>query len=195
MENKTKIFFPFNHGFMLHSEYLHHEEYFEDDTDDDLEIDEEEDEYEYDSWKELLKQDDCEDRYQEEEDEKFIDKLDSPRYPIFMRLEAFKEKIEILYPTILWKQDITEIFEDKQFDFLCGEIYTSHGFLMILAVSENDILYRPLRIDVKFTDYPYTEVRKISKFLNTYLFHFNSLQYLDVEDDGEIEKDLFQSYH
>ncbi len=148
MENKTKIFFPFNHGFMLHSEYLHHEEYFEDDTDDDLEIDEEEDEYEYDSWKELLKQDDCEDRYQEEEDEKFIDKLDSPRYPIFMRLEAFKEKIEILYPTILWKQDITEIFEDKQFDILCGEIYTSHGFLMILAVSENDIRYRPLRIDV-----------------------------------------------
>ena len=62
-----------------------------------------------------------------------------------------------------------------------------------MAISENDILYRPIRIDVKFTDYPYIEVRKISKFLNTYLFHFNSLQYLDVEDDGEVEKDLFQS--
>ena len=196
MENKTKIFFPFNHGFMLHSEYLHHEEYFEDDTDEDLEVedydDEEDDEYK--SWNSQLKQEEEEDQ-REEEEEKYIDKLDSPRYPVFMSFDALKTKTEIIYPTIIWKHTTQEFFENQRFDFRYGEVYTANGLLMIMAISENDIIYRPLRIDVKFTDYPYIEVRKISKFLNTYLFHFNPLQYLDVEDDGEVEKDLFQSSH
>ena len=193
MENKTKIFFPFNHGFMLHSEYLHLEEYFQDDTDEDLEIedfDDEEDD-EYDSWNSPL----IEENPKDEEVEKYIDKLDSPRYPAFMSFDVLKTKTEIIYPNFIWKHTTQEYFENQRFNFRYGEVYTANGLLMIMAISENDIIYRPLRIDVKLTDYPYIEVRKISKFLNSYLFHFNSLQYLDVEDDGEVEKDLFQSYH
>lgn len=191
MENKIKQIFPFNHGFLIHSEFIQHEDYFEEDTDEDFEVEEEEDEY--DSWKEFINKVDHEDG--KEAEEKLIDKLDSSLYPIFMGLEALKTKIETLYPTIIWKLSETEIFENKRFDFWFGEVYTSNGHLMIMVLAENEVIYRPIRIDVKLTDYPFMEVRKISKFLNTYLFHFNSLQYLDVEDDGEIEKDLFQSHH
>ena len=181
---------------MLHSEYIHHEDYFEDATDEDMEEEDNDDEEddEYDSWKAYLNQDEEEDQ-KEAEEEKYIDKLDSLCFPIFMSFDALKTETEILYPTIVWKHTTQELFENKRFDFRFGEVYTENGLLMIMAISENDIIYRPLRIDVKFTDYPFIEVRKISKFLNTYLFHFNSLQYLDVEDDGEIEIDLFQSYH
>jgi hypothetical protein len=186
MKINGKEYFPTNHGFLLHSEFIHHEDYFEDDTDDDIEEEDEDD-----SLKELINKVDQEDR--KEEEEKLINKLDSSLYLVFMGLEALKTKLETLYPTIVWKLSETEIFENKRFDFWFGEVYTTNGHLIILAVSENDEIFRPIRIDIKLTDYPFIEVRKISKFLNTYLFHFNSLQYLDVEDDGEVEKDLFQS--
>jgi hypothetical protein len=112
-----------------------------------------------------------------------------------MDLKDLKSKIETLYPTIVWKLSETEFIENKRIDWWFAEIYTSNGHLIISTSSENEVIYSPLRIDVKFTDYPYIEIRKIAKFLHTYLFHFNSFQYLDVEDDGEIEIDLFQSYH
>jgi hypothetical protein len=184
-ENKKQIF-PFNHGFLIHSEFIHHEDYFEDCDDEDIEDDDDE----YDTWKEFnLKE------WAEENDEKFIDKLDSSIYPLFLSLDLLKAKIETLYPNIVWTINHEEPFENKGIDVIYGEIYTPNGGLVILIVSENDEVFRPVRIDVRFTDYPFIEVRKLAKHLNTYLFHFNSLQYLDVEDDGEIEKDLFQTHN
>jgi hypothetical protein len=192
MKINGKEYFPTNHGFLLHTEYIHHEDYFEEDAEEDFEIEEEDEEdEEYDSWKEFINKEEQEDR----KEEKKIHKLESVLYPVFMHLEIFKTNIETVYPTIVWKLSETEIIENKRIDLWYGEVYTSNGHLIILAISENDVIYRPIRIDIKLTDFPFIEVRKISKFLNTYLFHFNSLQYLDLEDDGEVEKDLFQSFH
>ena len=85
--------------------------------------------FEHDSWKEFLQQDEHEEY--NEEVLKLIDKLNSLRYPVFMRLEFFKSKIETIFPTIVWKQDITESFEENKFDFLYTEILTTIGLFMI----------------------------------------------------------------
>lgn len=195
MKINGKEYFPTNHGFLLHSEYIHHEDELQDfDEDVEIEDDDDDNDYdEYDPWKELLKQENEEERT--EKNEKFIDKLGCMQYPIFMSFDAFKTQIEILYPEIIWTLSKTEIFENIKCDIWFAEVYTKNGHLIFMVIAEEEDIYSPIRIDVKFTDYPYIEVRKIAKFLHTYLFHFNSLNYLDVEDDGEVETDLFQSYH
>ena len=191
MDNSKKQIFPFNHGFLIHSKFIHHEDFFEDCSEEEIDDDEiDDDDDDYDEWKDFILKEN-----QEDSDERFLDKLDSSIYPFFIGLDLLKTRLESLYPTIVWTNYNEEPFENKKIDVIFGEVYTSNGVLVIMIVSENDEVFRPVRIDIKLTDYPFKEVRKVSKYLNTYLYHFNSLQYLDVEDDGEIEKDLFQSHN
>ncbi|MEI7474793.1 MAG: hypothetical protein WCK67_08435 [bacterium] len=177
MDFDKKIHKQLKHSFYLHSEYIHFDEQFEDD-DDEIDVDEDE----FDQW-------------MDDEKEGINDadrKLDSDFYPQLSTLDAVFEKIHQQFPNLTWNPMTEPPIQGKEMIFHFAKVYTANGngLLEFTIQTEDNMVYLPLRVDVSITDYPYSEVRKMAKENNWYLYHLNAFEYLDVEDDSETGKDL-----
>ena len=176
------IHIQLKHCFNLHSEYIHYDEIFEDDDDNEL-YENVEDEDGYDTFKQWV------------EDEKnglneIEEMLESEVYPQLADIDILKPIIEKLYPNLVWKLFTDNPINGKVIMCHIGSVYTLNGLLEFIICSEDNMVYKPIRMEVSLTDYPYKEVREISKLNKWYLFHMNSMEYLDNMDDGEIGVDI-----
>jgi hypothetical protein len=54
-------------------------------------------------------------------------------------------------------------------------------------------LYNGVHVSVHLTDYPFIEIKALCKKYNWYLYHINSLSYLDIHDDSQIEEDYINN--
>ena len=182
MDENIKIHTQLKHCFYLHNKYIYFDELFEVEEDDQIDIDNDEED-DYDSFKQWAEDErnDLNDVYQ---------KPDSEVYPFFKDFESLKVQIEVIYPKIIWKNFEEPQIRDKIVNVYFGSVYTENGLLEHIITTENGQVYSPLRIEVSLTDYPYKEVRKIAKTYNLYLYHLNSFDYIDIDDDCEIGIDL-----
>lgn len=177
MDSDKRIYKQLKHSFYLHGEYIHYDEQFEEE-DEDIEVDEEE----FNQWV-------------EDEKNGINDinlKLESDSYPKLSLIEVLIENIELSFPNLKWEkmQEPSILSKEKAFHF--ASVYTANGngLLEFTIETENNIVFRPLRVDVSLTDNPYIVVRNMAKMHHWFLYHLNAFEYLDVEDDSETGKDL-----
>jgi hypothetical protein len=105
-------------------------------------------------------------------------------YPLFMSGQAFKDIINKEYAKINWYG-----LNDNVVD-----IVTPNGVLtMTLFVEDDGNLYNGVHVSVHLTDYPFIEIKALCKKYNWYLYHINSLSYLDIHDDSQIEEDYINN--
>ena len=165
------------HSFHLHTEYIHYDDI--NDTDDVEILNEEE-----------LKQ------WIEDERNGLNDldqKPESEVHPFLSTLDDLIKQIEKSYPRITWKSITDSQTDDFEISVYLGSIYSANGLLEFTICAENQKVFNPLRIDVSLTDYPYIEVRALSKWNKWFIYHLNSFQYLDVDDDSETGKDFISA--
>ena len=178
MDFDKRIHKQLKHSFYLHSEYIHFDELYEDEADDEIEDNDEEF-----------------DQLMEDEQDGTIDsdrKLDSEFFPQLSTIEELMLKIQQQFPDLTWNPMTEPPIQGKEMVFHYASVYTTSGYglLEFTIQTEDKMVFRPLRVDVSITDYPYSDVRKMAKMNNWYLYHLNAFEYLDVEDDSETGKDL-----
>ena len=181
MEENKKIYTQLKHCFYLHSEYIHFDEIFEDAETEGEEID-------YEEFKQWV-----EDEKEGINDENV--KLDSELYPLLKDYKTLINQIELLYPNFSCKIFEQIPIQGKSINVFVGSVYTQNGLLEFFITVEDDKVFHPIRVEVSLSDYPYFEVRKMAKTFNCYLFHLNSLEYMDVDDDNEVGTDLISPNH
>lgn len=118
------------------------------------------------------------------------EKVGSFYYPFFIDLNHLIENISTLFPSIKWEH-FKELELGGNIEFLSfGKLITQNGVILIMISSENGKVYSPLSFSIKLTDFPFSEVKKLCKEYDWFLFHLNSYQYLDTLDDNETERDI-----
>jgi hypothetical protein len=98
--------------------------------------------------------------------------------------QAFKDIINKEYAKINW----------HGLNHNVVDIVTPNGVLtMTLFVEDDGNLYNGVHVSVHLTDYPFIEIKALCKKYNWYLYHINSLSYLDIHDDSQIEEDYINN--
>jgi len=184
MSHHKIIYKQLKHVFLLHPEYIHHDEIDSPiiEEEEDMEIDEDADYFDN-----LTREPKQEKQAINPEEFK-----DSKLYPFFASLDSLKDELCDAYPGLSWEEMPVE--EDIQFasKFYYAKIYTEGdgGLLEFIIQCEAGNVYYPLRVESSLTDYPYKAVKKLAAQKNWFIYHLNGFDYLDIGDDTEIANDF-----
>ncbi|MDE3236428.1 MAG: hypothetical protein KGO81_10775, partial [Bacteroidota bacterium] len=111
-------------------------------------------------------------------------------YPLFLPYREIKYLISSTFPKITWK----ESYDDgKAIDAASAHVITANGIILFFMTIENGNVYCPIHASVELTDFPFVELKRLSRRTDWFLYHINSQSYLNAEDDRQVEIDLLAS--